>query len=170
MELDNEYLNLLVKPLEGKIGLKPSEYFSSLNQLGIIVADERHYINQKFKMHFLHAIELRLIVNPIGSQSLSDFGVSISADGMISLIDNKTIKKGQAAQPTPVTSNVTTNTINVGGSFNGNFQSGESNTASTTSAPENNSIFKWVLDNIIGVVVSGIILALLLAWLGLNQP
>ena len=67
---------------------------------------------------------------------------------------------------------VITHTVNIGGSFKGTLQSGENNsaTSNTTSASESNSVLKWILDNVIGVVISGVILALVLLWLGLNNP
>lgn len=62
------------------------------------------------------------------------------------------------------------NTIHVTGSFNGILQSGTNNSAIESPVENANgkSALSWVMDNIIGVVVSGLILAAVLTFFGIK--
>lgn len=83
------------------------------------------------------------------------------------------VENGKGSKGLFCPSKVINNTFNVGGSFNGNLQTGESSAIDQTvqsSKPEKSSHVKWLMDNIVGVVISGIILAALLSWLGLSVP
>ena len=68
-------------------------------------------------------------------------------------------------------SSIVNNTIHINAPFQGTLQSGEHNFIGSNPA-ENPNEFKlaeWVMDNIVGVVLSGLILSALLAWLGLGS-
>lgn len=171
MNIDDRYLENLVKPLEGKVGLTPKEYISAISDLGIAVTEASGKIDRKFKLHLLHAVSSGYIQNDRGTKLLDDFGLTLSGDGYISLVNNRVIKKGNSFDNATVNvGNVINNVVNVGGSFNGILQAGDSNsaTSNTTSAPHKSSAVSWIMDNIVGVVVSGLILIVVATWLGLK--
>jgi len=88
MKLDSRYLKVLAQPLKGKAGLKPSQYFKALNELGVLVADENHIVDEKFLFHFRHSINTGIIENDNGTKNLNDYGVSLGADNYIALCDS----------------------------------------------------------------------------------
>jgi len=136
MELDNAFLKRLVQPFEGKVGLRPSEYFNALDKLGVVFSNDSRIVNEKFFLHFQHAIKTEAITNAEGSKMLRDFGVSIGADGHISLSDSATIQPGH--------------------------------TTKDHGPSHGKKLVQWVMSNIVAVVLTTLISAVVLAWLGLN--
>jgi len=95
-----------------------------------------------------------------------------SADEAISFLQEKLNKaRGDGEPVAQHTTNVTTNTINVTAPFTGILQNGQHNQASSnTISPSEQSkgaIIKWVFDHISQIIV-GVIVALILGWLGLG--
>jgi len=98
MKPDKELINKLLQPLIGSVGLKPSEYFSILEKLGIEVEDNHHIVNEKFLRHFQYLISTGAITNDSDTKKLTDFGVVVGADDYISLCDSATILLGEPSQ------------------------------------------------------------------------
>lgn len=165
MELDNNFLQQLIEPLKGSVGLQPSKYFKALAALGVAVENSQGVADEKFISHFRHLISAGAITNNQNSKELKDFGIGIGLNRHITFWDSAspTIKIGHT--PAPPIQTTVNNTINVGSSFNGNLQAGQTN---IINEPQKTTVWQWLLNNIVGVVIAGLILAILTAWFGLG--
>lgn len=161
MELDNAYLEKLLQPLKGKVGITSVEYFGILQTQGIKIETPQGVADKQFESHLKHLISSGAITNDKNTSKLNDFGIGFGPNGHIILWDSALIKLGinnSPAQP------VINNTINIGGSVSGNLQVGHTNTVSNS---KRSSVSQWFLDNL-GKTIVSIVTALLLAWLGLR--
>jgi len=166
MQLDSEYSEKLMKPLENVISLKPSEYVNALNDLGIEISTERK-VEEKFLRHFEHLIPLGKINNTHNSSAVKDFGFYIGTDKTIGLVEScRIMSNPKKEEPQPV-NNVT---VNVGGNFNGPLQTGTTNTAEYVQAAEPskstnfiNRAAAWIGEHIIATTITAVITGLILA-------
>lgn len=133
MELDHKYLKKLSKPLKGQVGLRPSQYFKALDDIGVLVTDNNNIVDEKFLFHFQYLIKSGAIENGEGTNNLKDYGVTLGADNYMALCDSAILRL-------------------------------------RVKTKKQNAAVKWILDNIIAVIISGLILAALLTWLGLSTP
>ena len=83
----------------------------------------------------------------------------------ISLVENEKVSLADSVAPSGIQ-----NTINIHGSFHGSLQSGETNTVN--SSAENNKpksgVIAWCFKHI-GAVITAVLIAVILSWLGLKN-
>ncbi|MEO3684660.1 hypothetical protein ABHN84_20560 [Shewanella vesiculosa] len=84
MKIDTSYEMKLLTPLKGTLGVKISDYLSSLKNNGISITDKKGLVNHKFIAHFKHLVYKKIITNSSGRTSLDSFGLEIGTNGHIS--------------------------------------------------------------------------------------
>lgn len=161
MEIDKEYKMKLLSPLKGMAGIKITDYLSSLESNGILVEDDNGVVDEKFIAHFKYLIQNGLIENSSGNSSLDSFGLGIGLNGHITHWNCSDLVAIEPITPQPQVSN----TINIGGSFRGNLQSGMTN---EISGAQQKSIAQWFIDHIVSVIIAGLAVAAIVAWLGIK--
>ena len=83
MNIDNNYIDLLLRPLSNGAVLSTTQYFSQLDLLGITTASTDGRIDDKFKVHLNHLVRNRKISSDCGSFNLKKMGIEIGTNGHI---------------------------------------------------------------------------------------
>jgi hypothetical protein len=164
VNIDESYEMKLLTPIKGTVGVKISNYLSALINNGVTIKDENGLVDKKFIAHFNHLISKGIITNSSGRVTLDSFGLEIGTNGHLNHWDCSDII---FVEPIALNSQVT-NTINIGGAFNGNLQTGNANHLS--SAP-NNSATQWVLNHlvaVVGAIIAGVAVVLIISFLDIK--
>lgn len=81
MNIDESFNAKLLIPFKGKVGVKISDYLSSLKNNGVTVEDHKGKVDKKFIAHFIHLINSGVITNSSDKSTLDSFGLEIGTNG-----------------------------------------------------------------------------------------
>jgi sRNA-binding carbon storage regulator CsrA len=95
MKIDQNYLELLLKPLEDSAVPNLTEYLHELRSIGVEINGTDGRINRKFETHLKYLSMKKMISNIEGSHDLEDIGITIGGNGHIIIIGHKTIMKAE---------------------------------------------------------------------------
>lgn len=154
MNIDNNYIDTLLQPLQDNALPTLSEYIKEIEKLGVQVegADER--VDRKFATHLRYLAAKKLISNANGSSDLKSLGFHLSASGHIAITGHIMIMKTEKEEVTMPQN------INIHSITSGNVQVGNNNSQITniniqeivekvaaSNDPEAKSILKSLLEN-----------------------
>ncbi len=133
---------------------------------------DSHEIGKKIGLSNLS--EISKIVSYLREKELiaGDFSAGIDANAYIALtpdgisfVENEEINLSGSFSPLGIQ-----NTINIQGNFHGNLQSGETNTVSspTENIKTKSGVITWLLEHI-GKVFTGVLVVVILSWLGFKN-
>ncbi len=165
MNIDESYKSDLLIPLKGTVGVKITDYLSSLKNKGINIQHKNGLVDEKFIAHFELLVNKKIITNSSGRVALKSFGIEIGTNRHLIYWDCSDI---MLSEEHPLNHQVT-NTVNINGGFKGVFQTGVSNQILET---PNESIVKWLSNNFVNVfftVVAGVIVFLIGNWLNIKK-
>ncbi len=169
MNINQEYLTLLLKPLENSAIPTLSEYFKQLANFGVEIEDDNSRIKPEFDAHLRFLSSREMISNLDGYSDLKSMGIGLG-NGNMTIIGDKRImlvEKEESSMPQ----------INIGSisSGNGNVQIGNNNAQVTnvniqeivekvaaSNDPEAKNLLKSLLENstvasIVGAGLSSLI-------------
>ncbi|EGU31029.1 hypothetical protein VIBRN418_12452 [Vibrio sp. N418] len=93
MKIEQEYLDLLLKPLADSAVPNLKEYLEELLSLGVQIEGSNGRIDRKFETHLRYLSTKRLISNMDGRSDLNAIGITIGGGGHIVIIGDKLIMK-----------------------------------------------------------------------------
>lgn len=99
MKIEQEYLDLLLKPLADNAVPNLKEYLEELELLGVQMEDGNDRVDRKFETHLRYLSTKRLISNMDGRSDLKAIGITIGAGGHILIIGDKLIMKTDTQEP-----------------------------------------------------------------------
>ncbi|ASO31040.1 hypothetical protein CG015_17835 [Vibrio anguillarum] len=99
MKIEQEYLDLLLKPLADSAVPNLKEYLEELMSLGVQIEDGNGRIDRKFETHLRYLSTKRLISNMDGSSDLKALGITIGAGGHIVILGDKLIMQTETQEP-----------------------------------------------------------------------
>ncbi|HGS4883505.1 TPA: hypothetical protein ACMDSJ_004609 [Vibrio parahaemolyticus] len=99
MKIEQEYLDLLLKPLADSAVPNLKEYLEELMSLGVQVEDGNDRIDRKFETHLRYLSTKRLISNMDGRSDLKALGITIGAGGHIVILGDKLIMQTEIQEP-----------------------------------------------------------------------
>ena len=99
MKIEQEYLDLLLKPLSDSAVPNLKEYLEELMSLGVQVEDGNGRIDRKFETHLRYLSTKRLISNMDGRSDLKALGITIGAGGHIVILGDKLIMQTEIQEP-----------------------------------------------------------------------
>ncbi len=168
MKIEQEYLDLLLKPLADSAVPNLKEYLEELMSLGVHIEDGTGRVDRKFETHLRYLSTKRLISNMDGISDLKALGITIGAGGHIVIIGDKLIMKTEIQEPAMPQ-------INIGSINSKQVQVGNHNSQVTninvqelvekvaqSNDVEEKSILKSLLENstvvsVVGAGISGLI-------------
>ncbi|GIA07884.1 hypothetical protein VCSRO83_3701 [Vibrio cholerae] len=168
MKIEQEYLELLLKPLADNAVPNLKEYLEELMTLGVQIEEGNGRFNRKFETHLRYLSAKRLISNMDGRSDLKDIGITIGARGHVVIIGDKLIMKKEIQEPAM-------SQINIGSINSEHVQVGNHNSQVTnvnvqelvekvaqSNDEEAKSILKSLLENntvasVVGASLSGLI-------------
>jgi hypothetical protein len=104
MEIDKEFVEVLLDPLSCESMLTLSEYVNTLEANGVCLDGPDGRIDNKFDRHLRYLCSKSMIVNPDGSSDLKSLGFVIGAGGNISIVGDRYVMKTETnIQPFPST-------------------------------------------------------------------
>ncbi|GAA5648614.1 hypothetical protein [Vibrio proteolyticus] len=99
MKIEQEYLDLLLKPLSDSAVPNLKEYLEELMSLGVQIEDGNGRIDRKFETHLRYLSTKRLISNMDGRSDLKALGITIGAGGHIVILGDKLIMQTEIQEP-----------------------------------------------------------------------
>ncbi|EQB0500621.1 hypothetical protein WKI44_13700 [Vibrio alginolyticus] len=99
MKIEQEYLDLLLKPLSDSAAPNLKEYLEELMSLGVQIEDGNGRIDRKFETHLRYLSTKRLISNMDGRSDLKALGITIGAGGHIVILGDKLIMQTEIQEP-----------------------------------------------------------------------
>lgn len=104
MNIDTSYKMRLLTPFKGTVGIKTSDYLSSLKNNGVSITDKNGSVNNKFIAHFKHLVHKGIITNSSGRKSLDSFGLEICPNDHINHWDCSDIMFVESLTSSPLKS------------------------------------------------------------------
>jgi len=154
MNIDNNYIDTLLQPLQGDAIPTLSEYIEEIIELGIQLEGANGRIDRKFETHLRYISNKKLISNADGLSDLKSLGFHIGASGHIAITGNIMIMKTEKEE-VAMPQNISIQSIT-----SGNVQVGNNNSQVTnihiqeivekvaaSNDPEAKSILKSLLEN-----------------------
>lgn len=168
MKIEQEYLELLLKPLVDSAVPNLKEYLEELLSLGVQIEDGNGRVDRKFETHLRYLSTKRLISNMDGRSDLKAIGITIGAGGHIMIIGDKLIMKTEiqeSAMPQINIGSINSDQVQVGNHNNQitniNVQKLVEKVAQSNDE-EAKSLLKSLLENstvasVVGAGISGLI-------------
>lgn len=168
MKIEQDYLDLLLKPLADSAVPNLKEYIEELLSLGVQIEDGTGRIARKFETHLKYLSTKKLISNMDGKSDLKALGITIGLGGQIAICSNNLIMKTEIQDPAM-------SQINIGSINSQQVQVGNHNNLITninvqdlvekvakSNDEEAKSILKSLLENstvasVVGASISGLI-------------
>ncbi|MCG9741668.1 hypothetical protein [Vibrio alginolyticus] len=121
MKINQQYLELLLKPLQGGSIPTLNEYFQKLPSLGVEIEDDNKRIKPELDAHLRFLSSQRIISNLDGYSDLKSLGIGLGNGNMTIIGDKRIMLVEKEESPMPQ--------INIGSisSSNGNVQVGNNN-------------------------------------------
>lgn len=107
MDIEKNYLDLILQPLDGGNVLTVTEYLNEIKGLGVKIFDSKNLVDKKFETHFKLLCSKRKIVNYEGSSDPNTLGFIFTLSGHLNTVSHLQVMKAEKA--------VSTSTFNFNG-------------------------------------------------------